>query len=122
MQISSFQDLRTWREGHELTLEIYRVTNSFPTEERYGLTSQIRRAAVSVPSNIAEGMGRYGTKDFVRFLINSRGSLQEVLYQLLLARDLGYINQDNYENITKRYNGLCVGINVHIDRLESRSS
>lgn len=70
---STYQDLRVWQEGMELTEEIYRVTSEFPKHELYGLVSQMRRAAVSVPSNIAEGKGRHSDPEFVRFLLNARG-------------------------------------------------
>jgi four helix bundle protein len=115
--IKSFLDLRSWQESHKLALEIYGLTNQFPEEERYGLISQMRRAAVSVPSNIAEGMGRSGSKELIRFMINARGSIQELLYQILLAKDLGFIGQDEYDNLTKRFNGLNAGLNAHISSL-----
>ena len=120
-EVKSFFDLRTWQEGHQLALEIYRATKEWPREEQYGLTSQIRRAAISVPSNIAEGMGRGSSKDFTRFLVTSRGSIQEVLYQLLLAKDLGYSHQDFYQKISSRYNGLAAGMNAHISKLQKYS-
>lgn len=76
-----------------LTTNVYRLTSKFPTHELYGLSQQIRRAAVSVPSNIAEGKGRYSDRDFVRFLLVARGSLLEVETQLIIAQQLGYISQ-----------------------------
>ncbi len=86
-----FKNLLVWQQAHELTLEIYRVTRFFPEEERFGLLSQIRRAVVSVESNIAEGNARNTTKDFLQFLYVARGSLAEIEAQLLIAKDLGYI-------------------------------
>jgi four helix bundle protein len=91
MRIKSFQDLNIWREAHQLTLEIYKITKEFPKEEVYGLISQLRRAAISIPSNIAEGMGRKSTKELLNFIYNARGSLSELIYYLILAKDLGYI-------------------------------
>lgn len=93
MPVSSFRDLRVWRDAMNLTTNVYRLTSKFPTHELYGLSQQIRRAAVSVPSNIAEGKGRYSDRDFVRFLLVARGSLLEVETQLIIAQQLGYISQ-----------------------------
>ena len=83
-----------------MVLKIYEVTNSFPKEEIWGLTSQIRRSAVSVPSNIVEGKARGSRKDFKRFLLIARGSLEEVKYQSFLAKELKYMNDEQYEEIT----------------------
>lgn len=84
-----FTDLKVWRRGHSLVLGIYRATATFPAEERFGLVSQLRRAAVSVPANIAEGSQRDSPADYARFLNIAQGSLAEVQYLLLFARDLG---------------------------------
>jgi four helix bundle protein len=86
------QDLRAWQAAMALVKEIYAVTSSFPKEEIYGLTSQMRRAAVSVPSNIAEGAARSGTREFVQFLTVARGSLSELETQLHICRELGYVH------------------------------
>lgn len=96
----SFDKLLVWQRAHSLVLKIYEVTNSFPKEEIWGLTSQIRRSAVSVPSNIVEGKARGSRKDFKRFLLIARGSLEEVKYQSLLAKELKYMNEEQYEEIT----------------------
>lgn len=96
----NFDKLLVWQRAHLLVLKIYEVTNSFPKEEIWGLTSQIRRAAVSVPSNIVEGKARGSRKDFKRFLLVARGSLEEVKYQSLLAKELKYMNEEQYEEIT----------------------
>lgn len=92
--------LLVWQRAHSLVLKIYEVTNTFPKEEIWGLTSQIRRAAVSVPSNIVEGKARGSRNDFKRFLLIARGSLEEVKYQSLLAKELKYMNDEQYEEIT----------------------
>ena len=89
--IRSYKDLIAWQEARRLVKAIYLVTKGFPSDELYGLTQQIRRAAVSVPSNIAEGYGRGSRKEYVHFLQTARGSLYEVQTQLLLAEDLGYL-------------------------------
>jgi len=94
--VRDYRDLRVWRKSHELVLDVYRETRSFPAEERYGLTAQIRRSAGSVPSNIAEGCGRSTEPDFQRFLSIGSGSNSEFDYQLLLSHDLGYLNEKQY--------------------------
>ena len=88
--LKSYQDLVSWQQGMELALACYRLAKTFPASERFGLTSQLTRAACSVPSNIAEGYGRSGRADYLRCLAIARGSLMEVETQLLIARDLGY--------------------------------
>ncbi len=95
-----FHKLKAWQKSHQLALEIYKVSQSFPKEELFGLTSQIRRAISSVPTNIAEGCGRDSNKDFAHFLQIAIGSASEVEYELLLAHDLQYINKDEYERLT----------------------
>lgn len=115
--IKSFQDLNIWKEAHLLNLEIYKITKEFPKEEIYGLTSQLRRAAASIPANIAEGMGRNTTKELLSFLYNARGSLSEVVYHLILSKDLSYLEEDGFKNLYERYNGLRKGINVFISKL-----
>lgn len=86
----SFKDLIVWQKAHKLVLNIYGITQSFPKEELFGLTSQIRVAAISIPANIAEGFGRQGTKDKLRFYNISLASLNEIKYYLLLINDLKY--------------------------------
>ena len=97
--MQDFRELRVWEKAHALTLDIYRVTQAFPKDEIYGLTSQIRRAAVSVGANIAEGCGKDNRPDFARFLQNAAGSASEVEYHLLLAPDLGYMPGDVCERL-----------------------
>ena len=87
-----FQDLLVWQKAHHFVLAVYRLTKSFPKSETYGLTSQFRRAAVSVPANIAEGFRKRGKADKVRFLNIAQGSLEECRYYLILSDDLGYGN------------------------------
>lgn len=106
-------ELDVWKEARILSKEIYLVSSNFPTEERFGLTSQIRRAAVSIPSNIAEGCGRNHTKDSIHFFYIARGSIYEVETQLYLALDLNFITETNLkplliilENTRKLLNGF----------------
>jgi four helix bundle protein len=97
--VQSYRDLVVWKKSMTFVLDIYRCTQAFPKIETYGLTSQLRRAAVSVPSNIAEGQARRSTGEFKQFLGNARGSLREVETQILIARDLGYLEQNQSETL-----------------------
>ena len=90
-----FEDLIVWRKAHEFVLAVYGATASFPRQETYGLVSQMRRAAVSIPANIAEGFRRRGRPDKVRFMNTAQGSLEESRYYLVLAQDLGYAQTPN---------------------------
>ena len=109
-QIRIHKDLDVWKESMKLTKAIYSFTKTFPKEEIYGLVSQMRRTAVSIPSNIAEGAARESSKDFIRFLYISLGSLAELETQCFLAKDFNYINDSNVfldmERIRKRLLGL----------------
>jgi len=96
--VRSFRDLLVWRKARALVRNVYTVTRAFPADERFGLTNQLRRSAVPVPSNIAEGYGRGQRRDYVRYLQIARGSLFELQTQLLLAGDLGYITEADAEN------------------------
>lgn len=96
---ASFRDLRVWQQAMELALEIYAGTTNFPKQEIYGLVQQMRRAAVSVPSNIAEGKGHSSDKDFRRFLFHARGSLMELETQILLAARLQYLSDEQARSL-----------------------
>jgi four helix bundle protein len=100
--MKDFRQLKVWEKSHQLTLTIYRITASFPREETYGLASQIRRAASSIPSNIAEGCGRDGDPELARFCIIARGSASELEYALLLARDLMLLSSNDYETLSQQ--------------------
>ncbi len=95
-KITSFTKLDTWKEGHKLVVDIYKVSKTFPKDELFALTSQIRRAAVSITSNIAEGFSRNSWKEKVQFYATSMGSLTELENQLLVARDVGYLSQSEF--------------------------
>jgi four helix bundle protein len=97
--VKDFRGLQVWHKAHALTLAVYRLTAAFPKYKLYGLTSQIRRAAASIPTNIAEGCGRHGDAELSRFLQIAMGSASEVEYQALLARDLTFINANQYEDV-----------------------
>ncbi len=92
-----FTELKVWQRSHALVLEIYRLSTKFPGEERFGLTSQFRRAAASIPTNIAEGSKRKGNQEYARFLNIAEGSLAETEYLMLLSRDLGYLKAETTE-------------------------
>ena len=96
-KVQSFKDLILWQKAHNLTLQVYKNTQDFPSIEIYGLTSQMRRAAYSIPANIVEGHARNGKKEFLRFLNISRASLEELKYFTFLASDLKYLTKTNYE-------------------------
>lgn len=98
-KIQSFTDLEAWRKGHKLVLEIYRETKQFPKEELFGLISQMRRSAVSVTSNIAEGFGRKSSGEKIQFYMMAQGSLTELQNQLLIARDVGYLKTVSFDHL-----------------------
>ncbi len=120
-KIRQFTDLIAWCEGHKLVLSIYKITQSFPAVEQYGLTNQIRRAAVSVTSNIAEGFSRNTYKDKKQFYAIALGSLTEIQNQLHIASDIKYIQKLDYDLLAdqsivvhKLINGLIKSCNLHI--------
>ena len=96
-----YRKIKAWQHSDKLVIEIYRVTQNFPQEEKFGLTSQLRRAAYSVPANIAEGANRESQKDYLRFLYISRASLSETDYFLHLAKELGYLNLEEHTRLNK---------------------
>lgn len=100
-EVRGFRTLKAWQKSYELSLEIYKLTKRFPKEELYGLTSQLQRAAVSVPANIAEGYERNHRKEYVQFLYIAKGSLGEVETYLLLSKDLGYLPQAAYGKVNE---------------------
>ena len=100
--MKDFRKQKVWQKAHDLALEVYRVTEAFPKTELFGLTSQIRRASVSIPANIAEGCGRDTDADFARFLQIAMGSASELEYHLLLAHDLGFVSDPDYERLNNQ--------------------
>jgi four helix bundle protein len=111
------ENLDVWKKGVDFVVEMYRVTESFPKYERFGLISQLRRAAVSIPSNIAEGAARRSEKEFLYFLSNAQGSASEVSTEMLIAMRLGFMNEQDYldlqtklDEIGKMITGLCAHI------------
>jgi four helix bundle protein len=121
-EIRNFEDLEIWQEAHSLTLKIYKMTKKFPQSELYGLTSQLRRSAASVAANIVEGHSRNTTKEFIKYLFNARASVAETEYHLILAKDLGYVNQNDFCQIRERYQVLGRRINALIKSLKRRKT
>ena len=101
-KIKNFTDLNAWKEGHKLVLAIYDATKTFPKEELFGLTSQMRRCVVSITSNIAEGFGRQTFKDKANFYTIARGSVSELQNQLIISKDVGLIDEKSYEELFDR--------------------
>lgn len=101
-KIKSFTDLRAWKEGYKLALMIYKETKNFPKDELFGLVSQLRRCGVSITSNIAEGFSRQSYKEKVNFYFIALGSVTELQNQTLIARDVGYIREDKFQEIAKQ--------------------
>ena len=97
--MKDFRQLKVWEKAHQVALAIYKATKEFPKEELYGLTSQIRRASMSIPTNISEGCGRNTDAEFARFLQIAMGSASETEYQLLLSHDLGFLNKEQYDKL-----------------------
>jgi len=106
-KILHFTDLDAWRYGHELAVAVYKVTEQFPQKEIFGLTYQVRKSAVSVPSNIAEGFSRKTSKEKQHFYYISKGSLFELQSQLLIARDIGFIKSSEYEVFEQKTETVC---------------
>jgi four helix bundle protein len=103
-KITTFKDLEVWKEGHKLVLIIYRLTKIFPKEERFGLVDQMRRCAVSITSNIAEGFSRQGAKVKLQFYYMSKGSLTELYNQIIIAKDIGYIDNKIFIEVENQLN------------------
>ena len=103
-KIRSFTDLKAWRKGHELVVSVYKITDKFPARETYSLTDQMRRAASSITSNIAEGFGRQTYKEKVQFFYQAKGSLTELKNQILIAKDVGYMKKEDFKVLVELAN------------------
>lgn len=119
---NNYQQLPVWELSHKTTLEIYNLTHKFPKEEQYGLISQIRRSAASVPANIVEGLYRHTTKELMKFLYNARGSAGETKYHLLLAKELGYISEEELLTMGEAYESIATQISTWIKSLRNSDS
>src|SRR3990170_5048625 len=122
MTAENFKKLEIWQESHRLMLKVYEVSKDFPKSEAFGLTDQLRRAALSVPSNIAESSGRYHYADTAKFIFNARGSAYEVMSQLRAAYDLGYLNKQDFDSLDSDYETLVKRINSYARYLTDKKS
>ena len=118
--VRSFEELTIWQEARKFTIRMYTLTKRFPKEELYGLTSQIRRASVSIMSNIAEGFNRRSTKEFINFLIIARASTFEVQNDLYIALDLNYINEEDFQAGYNHAQKIAMSINKLVTYLKSQ--
>ena len=119
---SSFRDPRVWNEAMSFVLEIYRATEQFPRHELYGLSQQLRRAAVSVPSNIAEGKGHRSEREFVHFLLHARGSLLEVQTQIMIAHELQYIEPARSQALLSSADAIGRSLNSLINAMRGKTA
>lgn len=117
--MESFTQLEVWQKSHEVVLKIYKVTEKFPNTEKFRLADQLCRSAASIPANIAEGRGRNTLKEYIQFLYNARGSLEETRYHLLLAKDLHYLNGADYKNLKERCDQVGKMLNGLINSLKA---
>ncbi|MCO5168039.1 MAG: four helix bundle protein [Planctomycetes bacterium] len=115
-----YRQIKVWQKAHALALAVYRATTRLPTDERFGLTRELRRSATSVPSNIAEGCGRESQPDFGRFLSIAAGSASELDYQLLLARDLGYVSARDHAVLDAQAQEVKRMLNSFMQRLRAK--
>ena len=118
--MGNFKELLVWKKSIELVTEIYEITATFPSEEKYGLVSQIRRAAVSIPSNIAEGNARRSSADYIQFLKIARGSGAEVETQIIISKNLGFMNDVKCEELTLKITEIMKMINGLINYLKAK--
>ena len=113
----NFRKYKVWELGHEITLDVYKLSKQFPKEERFGITSQVRRCSSSVPANIAEGCGRETEKEFKRFLVIANGSATELEYFLILITDLEMADKDSIEKLVEKVDKLKRSLNSLISKL-----
>jgi four helix bundle protein len=118
--MESWKELEVWQKAHGLVLKIYHLTAGFPSVERFRLTDQLCRAAASVPANIVEGQARQTTKEYVHFLYNARGSLEETRYHLLLTKDLKLLDSEVYASLEREYETVSKMLNGLIQSLKRK--
>ena len=119
--MSDYKKLKVWEDAHKFTVDIYNITQKFPNNEQYGLTSQIRRSASSIPTNIVEGCGQLNNGNLIRFLGIAKGSAFEVEYQLLLSKDLGYIKDNEYKILDEKIQSIICMLIGLIKSLKSKN-
>jgi four helix bundle protein len=118
--MKSYKELEVWKKGIDLSLLVYKLSKSFPSEEKFGLTSQSRRCSVSIPSNIAEGWGRGSTREYIHFLQIARGSLMELETQMIIAFKLNYFDEEKNKNITELLTSILMMLNKLISTLKAK--
>lgn len=118
--VKNYRDLDLWTKAHAVVLDVYRLTNPFPRTEQFGIVSQLRRAAYSIPANIAEGFGRHSTKELIQFLGIANGSLEELRYFLLLSRDLRYLSPPEFERLEREVRAIAQMLAALIRSLHNR--
>jgi four helix bundle protein len=117
-----FTDLKVWRRSHALVLDLYKLSSKFPSDERFGLTSQLRRAAASVPTNIAEGSKRRSNQDYARFLNLAEGSLAETEYLMILCRDLGYLTAETAQKPLEEISDIARMLSALREKVEQAAA
>lgn len=120
MKYKLLEEIQVFKDSHLLTLKVFKITGLFPKTEMYGLISQLRRAASSIPANIAEGYGRRSTKELIQYLYNARGSCSEIQYHILLSRDLGFVSPKEYEELKDGYDQIGKQLNGWINSLRTK--
>jgi four helix bundle protein len=118
----NFRALKVWEKSHRLVLAVYRATGTFPREETYGLTAQLRRCCASIPANVAEGCGRGSDAELGRFMLIAMGSASELEYNLLLARDLGYLGSHDYQELSQKTGEIKRLLSTLITRVRSANN
>jgi len=119
--MKNFKELLIWQRSHQLVLEIYLVTKSFPKEELFGLTSQMRRSSASIPTNIAEGCGRNSDAEMSRFLVIAQGSATELEYQIILSKDLSYLSLETFNKLSLELTEIRKMINTFMQKIKLRA-
>ncbi len=117
--MSDYKKLKVWEDAHKFTIDIYNITKKFPNNEQYGLVSQIRRSSSSIPTNIVEGCGQLNNGNLIRFLGIAKGSAFEIEYQLLLAKDLSYVTDDEYNTLVEKIKYIIRRLNNLIKSLKN---
>jgi four helix bundle protein len=119
--MKDFRNFTVWQKSHQLTLDVYKIVHNYTKEEQFGLISQMKRSSSSIPTNIAEGCGRNSDKDFARFLIIAFGSANELEYQIILSKDLNFLNEETSEKLFSQIEEIKKMLNALISKLNNNS-
>ena len=120
--MASYKELKVWRKGIHLVKDIYKATAAFPKEELFGLVDQLRRASISIPSNIAEGNGRHSRGEYIRYLHIARGSCYEMETQVIISKELGFLDEAQYQSLSTQIDEVGRMLNAMIQKLSSTSN